>query len=108
MLEKMLRLLESDTDTVTKTGGIPENTSTTHGLEMWADAEGNLIDSVSVSDRSLSHVQKSDSPSTHSTHRSYREIRYVRSLYPGMKVKEFCAKFGISEQAFYWAMRKRK
>ncbi len=110
VLEKILVQMstQSDTTTVTKSGHTEKNIVSTHGLEMWTDAEGNLIDSESVTDRSLSMRRESDSVTDRSTHRSYGEIRYLRGIYPGMKVKEFCAKFGVDEQAFYRAMRKGK
>lgn len=55
-------------------------------------------DSDSDSDSDMSGV--SERP------RTYGEIRYLRSVYPGMPVKDFCTKFGISEQSYYRAMRK--
>jgi hypothetical protein len=39
---------------------------------------------------------------------SYADIRNLRSICSGLKVEEFCAKFGINEQAFYRAMRRGK
>jgi hypothetical protein len=108
-IEKIFAMLSTQTDTVTvnKSGHTPEKFISTHGLEMWADAEGNLLTGDSDSDMSVSMGRESDS-STQSTHMSYRDVRYARSLYPGLPVKEFCAKFGISEQSYYRAMRKGK
>ena len=48
------------------------------------------------------------SPSTESTtRRSYAEIRQLRSAHPDMRIKAFCSKFEIQEQAYYRAMRSR-
>ena len=101
----------TDTDTISKTGHVSKKQSSAHGLEMWADAEGNILTGDSDSDMSVSMGRESDTvtdSSTQSTHMSYRDIRYARSIYPGLTVKEFCSKFDISDQSFYRAMRKGK
>jgi hypothetical protein len=110
LVEKILVQLstQTDTDTIRKTGHAAEKNISTHGLEMWADAEGNLLTGDSESDSDMSMRRESDSSTQPSTHMSYRNIRQARSIFPGLPVKEFCAKFGISEQSYYRAMRKRE
>lgn len=61
-------------------------------------------DSDSESDSDMSVIGDSVSDSSR---RTYAEIRYLRGIYPGTPVKEFCVQFGISEQQYYRAMRKK-
>jgi hypothetical protein len=67
-------------------------------------------DSDSESESDMSPVSDSNSfyasADSDSSRRSYAEIKYLRGIYPGLQVKEFCVKFGISEQQYYRAMRK--